>query len=218
MEHTALRPRPLPGRDSGGGGQDDPGPRPRAAHRRGRTLTTLLCGLSAGAVLILSGVGLGAVGATVIGTGGPAAPQRQAAGTAGAGQGAPAGPGVQGGAAPGRPMPSAREAGSEAAGTSGGDGTGRAPSRPARASLGLEAVDAPQGGARIVAVHVPGPGFTAGLVRGDVLLRFGGVRIGSATDLARAVDETHPGRRVILTVRHRGGVHQQLTVVPGVVT
>ncbi|MEU5631784.1 PDZ domain-containing protein [Streptomyces rishiriensis] len=79
-------------------------------------------------------------------------------------------------------------------------------------------MDAKNAGARIVAVHVPGPGSTAGLVRGDVLLRFDGVRIDSATDLARAVDATRPGKTVWLTVRHRNGAYQQLTVTPGVVT
>ncbi|MDX5570734.1 PDZ domain-containing protein, partial [Streptomyces sp. ID05-04B] len=95
-------------------------------------------------------------------------------------------------------------------------GTG-ASSRSAGASLGIEAVDAGRTGAEIVAVHVPGPGFRAGLVRGDVLLTFGGAEIDSATDLARAVDRAHPGAEVEVAVRHRGG-YRKVTVVPGIVT
>ncbi|CAM5716551.1 hypothetical protein SALBM135S_08152 [Streptomyces alboniger] len=41
-------------------------------------------------------------------------------------------------------------------------------------------VDAPRGpGALVVGVHVPGPGHTAGLVRGDTLLAVGGTRVGA---------------------------------------
>lgn len=185
MEQTALRPKPLPGSESGGvtgpGGQ---GRRPHAARRRGRRLTTALCGLFAGTVLVLSGVGLGTVGATVIGMSRLAELQRQTG-------------------------PAERD---------GSPGTATASPRPPDATLGLEAVDAEQTGAEIVAVHVPGPGYTAGLVRGDVLLKFGGTRVGSATDLARAVDEARPGKAIKVTVRHRGGGYGRLTVMPGVVT
>jgi S1-C subfamily serine protease len=79
-------------------------------------------------------------------------------------------------------------------------------------------VDAEKAGAEVVAVHVPGPGYSAGLVRGDLVLHFGRVRIDSAADLARAVDEAKPGREIKVTVRHRSGGYQQLTVVPGIVT
>ncbi|MER6785460.1 PDZ domain-containing protein [Streptomyces sp. NPDC000658] len=203
MEQTALRPKPMPGQEPGGRtGPGDRIPCPPAAHRRGGGPRALLCGLFAGAVLVLSGVGLGAVGTTVIGTGGLAELRRQA------GLGTPAGHAGQGADA-GRAAPSAPSAPSPPPGAS---------SRPARATLGLEAVDARKTGARIVAVHVPGPGFTAGLVRGDVLVRFDGVRIGSATDLARAVDSARPGGAVHVTVCHRRFVCQQLTVTPGVVT
>jgi S1-C subfamily serine protease len=88
-----------------------------------------------------------------------------------------------------------------------------------RAALGVEAVDAPKGaGALLVGVHVPGPGYTAGLVRGDVLTAFGGTRISSAGALAQAVAAARPGRQVTLTVRHESGVQQVLAVTPGVVT
>ncbi|MFF8972955.1 PDZ domain-containing protein [Streptomyces sp. NPDC014995] len=193
MEQTALRPKPLPGREPGGDTRSGgPARRPHAARRRGRRLTTLLSGLFVGVVLVLSGVGLGTVGATVIGMSKLAELQRQAGrDTPGAAGTAPA------------PDPAARATPS---------------SRPADAGLGLEAMDAEKPGAKIVAVHVPGPGYSAGLVRGDVLLMFGERRIDSAMDLARAVDEARPGREVTLTVRHRSGGYQQLVIVPGVVT
>ncbi|MEU6124440.1 PDZ domain-containing protein [Streptomyces sp. NPDC047123] len=87
------------------------------------------------------------------------------------------------------------------------------------ATLGVEAVDAPgDAGALLTGVHIPGPGHTAGLVRGDTLLRFGGTRVASATGLASAVGAARPGKEVTLTVRHEGGGRQLLTVRPGVVT
>ncbi|MFH0174157.1 PDZ domain-containing protein [Streptomyces cacaoi] len=202
MEQTALRPKPMPGSEPGGGaGPGGQGRRPHAARRRGRRLTTLLFGLFAGTVLVLSGVGLGTVGATVIGMSRLAELQRQA------GPGVPGTPGAA--SAPGRPSPAAPD---------GSSGSATVSSRPPDATLGLEAVDAEKAGAQIVAVHIPGPGYTAGLVRGDVLLMFGGTRIDSATDLARAVDEAHPGKAIKLTVRHRSGGYGRLTVIPGVVT
>ncbi|MEU4876390.1 PDZ domain-containing protein [Streptomyces sp. NPDC021608] len=203
MEQTALRPKPMPGQERRGRtGPGDPVPRPPAAHRRGGRRTTLLFGLFAGAVLVLSGVGLGVVGTAVIGRGGPGEPLRQA------GAGIAAAPAGRGGDA-GRAVPSATSAPAPPSGPS---------PRPARATLGLEAVDARTAGARIVAVHVPGPGFTAGLVRGDVLVRFDGAAIHSATDLARRVDATRPGRAVRCTVCRPGAPCRQATVTPGVVT
>ncbi|WP_329221932.1 PDZ domain-containing protein [Streptomyces sp. NBC_01485] len=216
MEQTALRPKPMPGQEPGGGsGGGGPGGRERRPHaspgRRGRRLTTLLLGLFAGTVLLLSGVGLGTLGATVIGVSRLAELQRQAA------QGVPGAQGTRGtqggpgaGSASGRGGPSAQVPSPAGA-------TGAAPGL-AEATLGLEVVDAEKAGAKIVAVHIPGPGYTAGLVRGDVLLTFGGARIDSATDLARAVDEVRPGKEVDVTVRHRSGGYQRLMVVPGIVT
>ncbi|MFJ4514697.1 PDZ domain-containing protein [Streptomyces sp. NPDC088817] len=89
---------------------------------------------------------------------------------------------------------------------------------PVRPTLGLEVVDDDRPGARVVGVHVPGPGYTAGLVRGDVLVTFAGTRLATATDLARAVAASQPGRAVPLTVLHTAGTYQQLTVTPGIVT
>ncbi|MBJ7904224.1 PDZ domain-containing protein [Streptomyces sp. DSM 110735] len=87
------------------------------------------------------------------------------------------------------------------------------------ATLGLEAVDdGRRTGALVTAVHVPGPGYTAGLVRGDALVRFGTTPIATAADLARAVARARPGAEVAVTVRHQDGTQQRLTAVPGVVT
>jgi membrane-associated protease RseP (regulator of RpoE activity) len=183
MEQTALRPKPMPGQDPGGSPTPDPIRRPHAARRRRRRLTTLLFGLLVGTVLVLSGVGLGTVGATVIGMSKLAD--------------------LQGQALPGPTPPPATPTPSPA---------------PAGATLGVEAVDAEKSGALVVGVHVPGPGYTAGLVRGDVLLAFDTTRIDSAAGLAQAVADTRPGGAVTLTVRHEGGGYQQLTVIPGVVT
>ncbi|MBZ9640026.1 PDZ domain-containing protein, partial [Streptomyces sp. PSKA30] len=55
MEQTALRPKPMPGREPGGGTGSSPARRPHAARRRGRRLTTLLFGLFIGTVLVPSG-------------------------------------------------------------------------------------------------------------------------------------------------------------------
>ncbi|CCK26649.1 hypothetical protein BN159_2270 [Streptomyces davaonensis JCM 4913] len=203
MEHTALRPKPMPGgQEPGGVTRKASARRPHAARRRGRRLMTLLFALFVGTVLVLSGVGLGTVGATVIGMSRLAELQQ-------AGKGATAqAPGARAQGAPTtsvgpRPTPSA---------------TPRPQSAPAGATLGVEAVDAEKSGARVVGVHVPGPGYSAGLVRGDVLLVFGRTRIDTAADLARAVADAEPGSEVTLTVRHESGGYQQLTVVPGVVT
>lgn len=196
MEQPALRPRPMPG---DGGGQSSrpasarPPVRPARQHagrRVGRRLVSAVLGTLTGVALVLSGVGLGAVGATLAGTGALAELKRQA-GTAP----------VSG--------PSA----------SGPRGTPSAPARaPVVARLGVEVADGRRPGARVVAVHMPGPGSSAGLVPGDVLLAFDGRRVDSAADLARAVARARPGDEVTLTVRHRGGDRRRLTAVPGIVT
>jgi S1-C subfamily serine protease len=151
----------------------------------------VLFGLFVGTVLVLSGVGIGAVGVTVIGMGKLADLQRRAHVPAAAH------PGLSSPTTSPSPLPSPVAA---------------------VATLGIEAVDARKPGALVVGVHVPGPAFTAGLVRGDVLLAFGRTRIDTAADLARAVAHARPGIEVTLTVLHRGGGYQQLTAVPGVVT
>ncbi|MFJ3494492.1 PDZ domain-containing protein [Streptomyces sp. NPDC086091] len=183
MEQTALRPKPLPGQEP----TPAVGPRrPHAARRRGRRLTTLLLGGCLATVLVLCGIGVGALGTALVGTPALAGLYQRVGLT-------PPAP-AQVPAAAALPAPSPR------------------------ATLGLEAVDAAKAGAEIVAVHDPGPGRTAGLRRGDIVLTFGPHRVDSATDLAHAVDRTTPGTRTTLTVRHPSGGYRQLTVVPGVVT
>ncbi|GAB2858763.1 PDZ domain-containing protein [Streptomyces deserti] len=192
MEHTALRPKPMPGQDPGAtaGTASEPARRcPHAARRLGRRLMGVLLVVLAALVLLLSGIGLGTVGATVIGMTRLTDLPRHSAQPVG-------------------PSPSARPSPSPST----------PPPAPVRASLGLEVADAGKPGALVVGVHIPGPGFAAGLVRGDVLLAFGTTRIDSAADLVRAVAAARPGTAVKLTVRHRSGGYQQLTVVPGVVT
>ncbi|GGW20154.1 PDZ domain-containing protein [Streptomyces capoamus] len=187
MEHTALRPKPMPGQDRRD--DDTPGParRPHAAPRRGRRLRTLLSGLCAAVVLVLCGVGIGTVGATVAGTSRLAELRRETR----------------------QPAPSADTAPTAA--------SAPAPAAPSPA-LGVEAVDAPKAGALVVGVHVPGPGYAAGLVRGDIVLQLGSARVDTAADLARAVARVRPGKALLLTVRHSGGGYQQLAVIPAVVT
>ncbi|KJK36319.1 membrane protein [Streptomyces variegatus] len=184
MEHTALRPKPMPGQEPDGAAPaTGPGPsrsRPHAARRRGRRLLNVVLAGFAGAVLVLSGIGLGVMGTTVLGKGGrldlrewhtPSLP----------------------GASP-----------------------AVAPSVPAVATLGVQVMDARKPGAVVVGLHVPGPAQAAGLVRGDVVLAFGATRIDTAADLVRAVARARPGSEVRLTVRHRSGGYEQLTLVPAV--
>ncbi|MET8827968.1 PDZ domain-containing protein [Streptomyces sp. NPDC004610] len=190
MEQTALRPKPMPGRESGRA-RAAPGRRPHAARRRTRRrLRTLLLGLLAGTVLVLSGVGLGTVGATVIGMSRLAELQRRT-----------------------EAAPEPRTTATVARGA-----PGPVLPAPPTAALGVEAVDAEKAGALLVGVHVPGPGHTAGLVRGDILLTFAGTRVDTAADLVRAVDTSAPGKPVTITVRHESGGYQQLSVTPALVT
>ncbi|WP_245001649.1 PDZ domain-containing protein [Streptomyces alfalfae] len=229
---------------------------------------TVLCGLAVAVLLVLCGVGIGAVGATVIGLGGPgetwgalasggvgktAGEKAEPTGAGAAGSedmsdAAPAAarkPKTPRASQPPRP-PRAGQARTtprapqspraprtaqnaqesknpEAPQASGIPRTPQArsaPSLPARtATLGVEVVDAPRGpGALVVGVHVPGPGHSVGLVRGDTLLALGGSRIGSAAGLAARVAALRPGEPVTLTVRHATGERQILLVRPGVVT
>ncbi|MFI6490947.1 PDZ domain-containing protein [Streptomyces sp. NPDC050564] len=207
MEQTALRPKPMPGREPVGGRPPGSPRRPHAARRRGKRLMSLLFGLFVGTVLVLSGVGLGTVGATVIGMSKLADLQKQAGAQGAAGQ-------------PGRTSGAPQVGGSKSASGAGSQSPSKAPGQePVKATLGVEAVDAPKdAGALVVGVHIPGPGYTAGLTRGDVLLAFGESRIESAADLARAVAAAHPGTTVTLTVRHANGSRRQLSTVPGIVT
>ncbi|WP_298567421.1 PDZ domain-containing protein [Streptomyces luteogriseus] len=186
MEQTALRPKPMPGQEpEGAAAVTGPGPsrpRPHAARRRGRRLLNVLLASFAGAVLVLSGIGLGAMGTAVLGKGGrfdPRGWQHMSS----------------------LPGPTRAAA---------------APAAPAAATLGVQVMDARKPGAVVVGLHVPGPAQAAGLVRGDVLLAYGATRIDTAADLVRAVARTRPGSEVRLTVRHRSGGYEQLTLVPAV--
>jgi membrane-associated protease RseP (regulator of RpoE activity) len=184
MEQTALRPKPMPGQDPGRAAQAaGPGPsrpRPHAARRRGRRFLNVLLAAFAGAVLVLSGIGLGVMGPTVLGKGGRLD--------------------LRGWHTPSPPVPTPASV----------------PPAPSAASLGVQVMDARKPGAVVVGLDVPGPAQAAGLVRGDVLLAFGTTRIDTAADLVRAVARTRPGSEVRLTVRHRSGGYEQLTLVPAV--
>ncbi|WP_328707652.1 PDZ domain-containing protein [Streptomyces mesophilus] len=164
-------------------------------------------------VLVLAGIGLGTVGATVIGMSKLADLQKQAAA-----QGAPPSAGKPG--KPGQPGKSGAPGKEAGAPTQTQPQGGRGESvAPAPATIGVEAVDPASGkGARLVGVHQPGPGFSAGLVRGDVITSFAGEPVDSAQDLARAVAAARPGKEVPIGVRHDNGNRQVLAVIPGVVT
>ncbi|MFJ7101379.1 MULTISPECIES: PDZ domain-containing protein [Streptomyces] len=86
------------------------------------------------------------------------------------------------------------------------------------ARLGVQVTDDGRPGALVVGVQNPGPGFTAGLRKGDLLLAVGTTRVDTAADLAHAVSGTPPGTKIRLTVRHPTGGCQQLTAVPGILT
>ncbi|MET9971647.1 PDZ domain-containing protein, partial [Streptomyces sp. NPDC006356] len=140
MEQTALRPKPMPGQSPGDSTKPAPGARrPHAApHPRGRRLTTALCALLVGTVLVLSGVGLGTLGATVIGMSELAEFQRQAGRRAGA-PGSPAEPAHPGSSTPASPAPTSP------------------PAPAAVATLGVEAVDARGPGTWTPTTRAPGP-------------------------------------------------------------
>ncbi|MEI5521055.1 PDZ domain-containing protein [Streptomyces brasiliscabiei] len=214
MEQTVLRPKPMPGRESAEGRPSGTVRRPHAAPRRARQrLITLLFALFGCAALVLSGVGLGTMGATVIGMS-RLAELRESAPDAPGAAARPDGDGrTSGGVSKSAP----------GSGSSVPAPTGAPTGAPTRPTLGVEVVDAPggaagSGGARVVGVHVPGPGYSAGLVRGDTVLALGGARTGSAADLARAVTAARPGVAMRLLVRHANGTRRHLVAVPGVVT
>ncbi|MFI2641004.1 hypothetical protein [Streptomyces sp. NPDC018610] len=68
MEPTVLRPKPMPGQEPGGAARRGPVRRPSPEQpRRGRRLAAVASVLLAGLILLLAGIGLGTVGATLIG-------------------------------------------------------------------------------------------------------------------------------------------------------
>ncbi|MFI9644949.1 PDZ domain-containing protein [Streptomyces sp. NPDC052040] len=193
--------RPGPGR--GPGGRPSGHARRRALPpRRGGRGANLLSALVAGVFLVLSGVGLGTVGATLTGMGRLAQAQRFTD---------KAGPLATPASESSRRVPA------HLPGHRRHSGPWSARAAP-RAVLGVEAVDAEHGGALLVGVRVPGAGHTAGLVSGEVLLAVGDRRLCSAADLARAVAAVRPGTPVTLTVRRADGSVTHLTATPGVLT
>ncbi|GGT54114.1 PDZ domain-containing protein [Streptomyces althioticus] len=97
-------------------------------------------------------------------------------------------------------------------------GPAPAPGPALSARLGVEVTDDGRPGALVVGVQNPGPGHTAGLREGDLLLAVGATRVDTAADLAHEVSRTAPGTPIRLTVRHATGGYQQLTAVPGILT
>ncbi|MFD9118619.1 PDZ domain-containing protein [Streptomyces bottropensis] len=205
MEQTALRPKPMPGRESGEDRPSGTARRPHAAPRRARQrLITLLFALVVCVALVLSGVGLGTMGATVIGMSRLAELRADASEATARPDGGRARPGLLSSAPGQRSSPPA------------------SPMAAVRPTLGVDVVDAPADapgrGALVAGVHVPGAGYSAGLVRGDVVLALGGTRTGTAADLARAIAAARPGTALRLAVRHANGTRQYLVAVPGVST
>lgn len=85
--------------------------------------------------------------------------------------------------------------------------------------VGLEEVDAPdmarlklpeERGARVASVETGSPAEKAGLQKDDVIVRFGGESVQSASQLVRMVRETPAGRKVALEV-YRSGTVQKLS-------
>ncbi|GAQ66331.1 PDZ domain-containing protein [Streptomyces scabiei] len=205
MEQTALRPKPMPGRESGDERPSGTARRPHAAPRRARQrLITLLSALVTCVILVLSGVGLGTMGATVIGMS-RLAPSREPSPADAA-----------------RPDDGRSRTASTKSASQPRSSLSTAPVAAVRPTLGVDVVDAPGDargrGALVAGVHVPGAGYRAGLVRGDVVLSLGGTRTATAADLARAVAAARPGTALRLAVRHANGARQYLVAVPGVAT
>ncbi|APR96460.1 protease Do [Pandoraea thiooxydans] len=76
-------------------------------------------------------------------------------------------------------------------------------------SLGLPK---PQG-ALVRTVEPGGPADKAGLLGGDIILKFNGQSVDHATDLPRLVGETKPGTRATLSVWRKGAVRELHVVV-----
>jgi serine protease Do len=76
--------------------------------------------------------------------------------------------------------------------------------------VGLDDVEGEGRGAKVRSVESDSPAAKAGLKEGDVIVRFDGESVRSATQLARLVRETPAGRAVAIEV-NRGGATQKLT-------
>lgn len=68
-------------------------------------------------------------------------------------------------------------------------------------------------GALVRSVDPGGPADKAGVMGGDIILKFNGRAVENATDLPRMVGETKPGTRVTLQVLRKGSVHDLAVVV-----
>ena len=79
-----------------------------------------------------------------------------------------------------------------------------------RLGVGLEETEGDLRGAKVRSVEEGSPAEKAGLKEGDVIVRFDGEAVRSATQLARLVGETPAGRSVAIEVS-RGGAAQKLT-------
>ena len=76
--------------------------------------------------------------------------------------------------------------------------------------VGLDDAEADLRGAKVRSVEKDSPAEKAGLKEGDVIARFDGEAVRSASHLARLVGETPAGRSVAIDV-NRGGATQKLT-------
>jgi serine protease Do len=80
--------------------------------------------------------------------------------------------------------------------------------------VSLEDVEADARGAKVRSVEEASPAEKAGIKEGDVIVGFDGETVRSASQLARLVRETPPGRSVAVEVS-RGGARQKLTATLG---
>jgi serine protease Do len=80
--------------------------------------------------------------------------------------------------------------------------------------VGLDDVQGDARGAKVRSVEEGSPAEKAGLKQGDVIVAFDGEAVRSASQLARLVRETPPGRSVPIEVM-RGGARQKLTATLG---
>jgi S1-C subfamily serine protease len=69
-------------------------------------------------------------------------------------------------------------------------------------------------GALVIQLSENGPAAAAGLRAGDIIIKFDGKSIGSATDLLAAIRDSDPGDRVQITVV-RGSKKDTLAVTLG---
>ncbi|CAG7598609.1 DegQ family serine endoprotease [Candidatus Vallotia tarda] len=76
-------------------------------------------------------------------------------------------------------------------------------------SLGL----AKARGALVSSIEINGPADKAGVQPGDIILKFNGRNVSTATDLPRMIGETKPGIQVTLTIWRKGKIKDLFVVV-----